>query len=153
MSHEREKTEPDLHQVREEIRHADEAMVRELTGVPDLSDDGWAARAVAARRIALGERVAACKFAREPDRFRALARARDAQGLERAITDLRTEAAVLERVRRQARERGCAEELAERMAGFYRERIIPETKRIQVRLLSEWGRRGSTPHSRLGSAQ
>ncbi len=125
----------ELHQVRDEIRHADEAVVRDLAGATEETDDGWAVRASVRRRIALGKKVAACKFRMEPERFRALAGARNEPGLERAITDTRMEEAVLERIRKQARELECAEALAKRMTDFYRTRIIPETKQVQIRML------------------
>jgi chorismate mutase len=128
-----------LHQVREEIRKADEELVRELAAALGESGEGWAAREMVRRRIAMGGRVAACKFARDPDRYGALARARDVRGLERAITDARMEEAVLERVSKQALDLGCAADAADRIAAFFRDRIIPETKTVQIHRLCELG--------------
>lgn len=81
----------ELHQVRDEIRKADEELVREL--IAPGAGERWELRPVVARRIALGVRVAECKFGHEPAHYRPLAQARDEQGLARAITDARMEAA------------------------------------------------------------
>ena len=129
----------ELHHVREEIRKADEELVRELAAASGEAEDGWTGRPTVRRRIALGLKVAECKFRHEPERFRALARACDERGLERAITDVRTEEAVLERVRKQALACGSDNASAERLVTFYRDQIIPETKTVQIRRLCELG--------------
>jgi len=129
-----------LNRIRERIRDADRALVAALVAAADRTDDAWLRRAAVRRRIALGREVAVCKFQAAPHRFRALAKSADAAALEGAITDRRVEAVVLARIRRQVRARGGSPDLARRIAGFYRGRVIPRTKRIQIRWLTRWGR-------------
>ncbi len=130
----------ELQKVREEIRLADEALVRELSALSGLSDV-WIARAqelpAFGKRVELGIKVAESKFRRHPERYRLLARARDDKGLEKAITDARMEEAVLERVRNEALACGADGPVADRIVALYRDRIIPETKIVQIRRLQE----------------
>lgn len=128
----------ELQQVREEIRLADEALVRELAALGGASED-WIVRAEKLpefrHRIDLGVKVAETKFRMNPERFRPLAKTRDEKGLAKAITDARMEEAVLERVRKEAL--ACKDDpvLAEHIVALYRDRIIPETKTVQIRRL------------------
>ncbi|MFO7535839.1 MAG: hypothetical protein R6X19_09200 [Kiritimatiellia bacterium] len=130
----------ELHQVREEIRLADEALVRELAALGGPAG-GWLDRAEKIPgfrdRIELGVKVAESKFRRHPERYRLLARARDEKGLETAITDARMEEAVLERVRQEALACGADDPVAGRIVALYRDRIIPETKIVQIRRLQQ----------------
>jgi chorismate mutase len=131
----------DLQKVREEIGLADEALVRDLVALDDAGSPDWERRAAGRPafrfRVDLGVRVAESKFRRDPEAYRPLARARDEKGLERMITDARVEAGVFDRVRRQTLACGGSPALAERVAVLYRDRVIPETKAIQIRRLCE----------------
>jgi chorismate mutase len=131
----------DLQKVRDEIRLADEALVRDLVALEAAPVPVWERRAMALPayriRVSLGVKVADSKFRQDPERYRPLARKHDEVGLEQAITDEAVEAAVLDRVRQQALALGADAGLAGRVADLYRGRIIPETKRFQIRWLFE----------------
>ena len=92
------------------------------------------------KRIHYGKFVAESKFRAAPDAFRSLARAQDAAGLMRRITDEDVEKQVLDRVEiktgayGQSRDPGGTEvKLDPRMAvEIYRRWIIPLNKEVQV---------------------
>ncbi len=98
------------------------------------------------RRIHFGKFVAESKYREQPMRFDELVAAGDHQAVYDAITDKAVEAAVLERVTRKAttytRELSTHgdQQLAlqpERIAGIYRDWIIPCNKDVQVQYLFE----------------
>lgn len=133
----------DLVNVRDEIRQADEALVRELVALKAGSDGEWEAlaegRPAFHRRIALGMKVAETKFRMDPARFCSLTRAGDKKGLEQAITDVKTEEAVLERVRQMALALEGGAKAADRISNLYLKRIIPDTKTVQIKRLCDLG--------------
>ncbi len=133
----------DLQRVRDEIRQADEALVRDLVELGAGAGAGadWERRAAARPsfkfRVDLGVKVAESKFRQSPERYRPLAQARDVKRLNQAITDADMESAVLDRVWRQTLECGGDAVLADRLAVLYRDRVIPETKTVQIRRMIE----------------
>jgi chorismate mutase len=131
----------DLQRVRDEIRQADEALVRDLVEQGAGAGPDWERRAAARPafkfRVDLGGKVAESKFLQSPERFRSLAQARDVKGLDQAITDAAMESAVLDRVRQAALACGGDAVLADRLAVLYRDRVIPETKTVQIRRMIE----------------
>lgn len=132
-----------LQEVRARIGRADEELVHALADLPaGRTEAEWRAAAercaAARKRVELGLAVAETKYRLAPDVFGPLARAQDRAGLNRAITDDATERTVLDRARARALKVGDAL-LAARVEAFYRDRIIPETKRVQIERLCAMG--------------
>ena len=93
------------------------------------------------RRLGVALEIARAKEASQTPQFRALVAARDAKGLEQAITQPAVEEQVIARVRTAARERfaeGLPVRFADTVTAIYRDWIIPLSRRVQVeRLLGD----------------
>ena len=94
--------------------------------------------AAVTRRLRLAAMLPALKVRSHPARFRRLRARRDAAAIEAAITDQAVEAAVVERVTARAdelRPAGTLHDLPARIAGVFRDWIIPLCRRLQVEVL------------------
>ncbi len=95
------------------------------------------------KRVHYGKFVAESKFLSAPDRFHALIRAEDRQGILESITDANIEQEVLNRVRLKAETYGedvggNPEQLKiepQRVVDVYAEWVIPMTKEVEVEYL------------------
>lgn len=143
-------TEASLQRLREKIARSDEALVRVLAALPrELSDPAWRAAAegckAARSRVGLGRQVAEAKWRLDAPRLQSILAAGDRDSIAQAITDSEVEERVLERVHVQARLLG-GEALADRVGRFYRNWVIPETKRLQIEHLL--AKKGIESHTR-----
>ncbi|KAF2844664.1 chorismate mutase [Plenodomus tracheiphilus IPT5] len=98
------------------------------------------------RRIHFGKFVAEAKFRKEPDRFAALIKAEDRQGIDEAITNAAVEKKVLERLRLKAKTYGTDPDLdanatskvdADAVVAMYKDWVIPLTKEVEVEYLMQ----------------
>jgi chorismate mutase len=98
------------------------------------------------RRIHFGKFVAESKFRKETARFAALIKAEDRQGIDEAITDLKVEKKVLERLKLKAKtygtdpdaaQQGAAKINVDAVVSMYKEVIIPLTKIVEVEYLMQ----------------
>ena len=97
--------------------------LKKLDGVPEDAEEREAARA---------------KAAGQTPHFQSLVAARDAAGLEQAITQPAVEEQVIARARTAARELcnpALATDFPDLIAGIYRDWIIPLARRVQVETL------------------
>jgi chorismate mutase len=93
------------------------------------------------RRIHYGKFVAESKFRSDTERFVALIKAKDVQGIDEAITDAKVEKKVLERLRLKAKTYGTDPDSAsndrgkinvEAVVAMYKDYVIPLTKVVEV---------------------
>ena len=98
------------------------------------------------RRIHFGKFVAETKFQKDPETFVRLIKASDREGIDRAITDMKVEKQVLERLRLKAETYGTDPTMdvegplkisADAVESVYRDHLIPLTKEIEVEYLME----------------
>lgn len=92
------------------------------------------------RRLRIVREIARAKGASQASDIRSLVEARNADGLERAITQPAVEAQVVARVMTMAGEQsadGMPGDFPERVAAVYRGWVIPLARRIQVERLLE----------------
>ncbi|KAH8728617.1 chorismate mutase [Phaeosphaeriaceae sp. PMI808] len=98
------------------------------------------------RRIHFGKFVAEAKFQKEPDRFVALIKAEDRQGIDEAITNAAVEKHVLERLRLKAKTYGTDPDSgasgfskvdANAVVAMYKDWVIPLTKEVEVEYLMQ----------------
>ncbi|CRG83853.1 chorismate mutase [Talaromyces islandicus] len=95
------------------------------------------------RRIHFGKFVAESKFQENPEKFVQLIKARDEKGIDEAITNLKVEQKVLERIKMKAQTYGSDPALAEysnkvdadAVVNLYKNIIIPLTKVVEVEYL------------------
>lgn len=99
-----------------------------------LELDQTIAHAVA-RRLVLSVAVGQAKERTDSATFAALRQARDARGLEAAITLPDVENQVMERIRGLSAQAHASEALAARIAAIYRDWLIPFSRQIQVEAL------------------
>ena len=98
------------------------------------------------RRVHFGKFVAESKFQSDPALFVSLIKAGDRQGIDDAITDLRVEKKVLERLRMKAEMYGADPNMnaeaprkinVEGVVAMYRDHVIPLTKVVEVEYLMQ----------------
>ncbi|KAI4132436.1 MAG: hypothetical protein LQ347_002581 [Umbilicaria vellea] len=98
------------------------------------------------RRIHFGKFVAESKFQKETDRFVELIRAEDRKGIDEAITDMKVEKKVLERLRLKAKTYGTDPSIGaeghekinvDAVVAMYKETVIPLTKVVEVEYLMQ----------------
>jgi chorismate mutase len=101
------------------------------------------------RRVHFGKFVAESKFRTETDRFVAMIRIGDREGIGRAITDEKVEQKVLERLRLKAKTYGTDPSLGtgteggegkinvEAVVAMYKDWVIPLTKEVEVEYLMQ----------------
>ncbi|KAF2032501.1 chorismate mutase [Setomelanomma holmii] len=98
------------------------------------------------RRIHFGKFVAEVKFQEEPERFAALIKAEDRQGIDEAITNAAVEKKVLERLRLKANTygtdpdsgaNGFSKVNADAVVAMYKDWVIPLTKEVEVEYLMQ----------------
>ena len=90
------------------------------------------------RRVRVALEIARAKAAGQTPHFQSLVAARDAAGLEQAITQPAVEEQVIARARTAARELcnpALATDFPDLIAGIYRDWIIPLARRVQVETL------------------
>ncbi|KAL2356729.1 chorismate mutase [Cryomyces antarcticus] len=98
------------------------------------------------RRVHFGKFVAEAKFRKEQERFVALIKTEDREGIGAAITDTKVEKMVLERLRLKAKTYGTDPSIADEGSGkinvdavvaMYRDWVIPLTKEVEVEYLMQ----------------
>ncbi|KAF2829506.1 chorismate mutase [Ophiobolus disseminans] len=98
------------------------------------------------RRIHFGKLVAEVKFQEEPERFAALIKAENRQGIDEAITNAAVEKKVLERLRLKANTYGTDPDSgaggfskvnADAVVAMYKDWVIPLTKEVEVEYLMQ----------------
>lgn len=98
------------------------------------------------RRIHYGKFVAESKFRTETERFVKLIKEEDRKGIDEAITDVKVEKKVLERLRLKAKTYGMDPEKGgdeqgkinvEAVVGMYKDYVIPLTKEVEVEYLMQ----------------
>ena len=80
-------------------------------------------------RIHFGRNVAEAKFQQEPEKYNALIEAGDVEGIDEALTNAAVEREVLARVRRKGEKYSVDPSFVEK---FYKDKIIPMTKEVEV---------------------
>ncbi|KAF2162407.1 hypothetical protein M409DRAFT_58187 [Zasmidium cellare ATCC 36951] len=105
------------------------------------------------RRVHFGKFVAESKFQQDPEKFVKLIKAGDTKGIDEAITDMKVEQKVLERLRRKAEMYGTDPNMdaeapkkiaVDAVVATYKDHVIPLTKVVEVDYLmqrlkgSEW---------------
>jgi chorismate mutase len=98
------------------------------------------------RRIHYGKFVAESKFRSETERFVRLIKEEDRRGIDEAITDMKVEKKVLERLRLKAKtygmdpEKGSSDQgkiNADAVVAMYKDCVIPLTKEVEVEYLMQ----------------
>jgi len=98
------------------------------------------------RRIHYGKFVAESKFQSETERFVKLIKEEDRKGIDEAITNVKVEKKVLERLRLKAKTYGTDPEKGgdeqgkinvEAVVGMYKDYVIPLTKEVEVEYLMQ----------------
>lgn len=98
------------------------------------------------RRIHFGKFVAESKFQQDPEKFVKLIKAGDTKGIDEAITDMRVEKKVLERLRVKAEMYGGDPNLdadapkkipVDAVVAMYKDHVIPLTKIVEVDYLMQ----------------
>lgn len=87
------------------------------------------------RRIHHGKYVAEAKFRADPEKYEALIRGEDREGILAALTDDEVEDRVIARVRSKARRYDQSSGYPEFISDLYRDWIIPLTKKVEVEVL------------------
>lgn len=132
-----------------------------VAAAPGEQEENWGSCATCdidtlqalSRRIHFGKFVAESKFQSDPETFIKLIKARDAQGIDKAITNEAVEKTVLERLRLKAETYGKDPTLkwsqraqstidVDNVVSIYKDIVIPLTKVVEVdyllRRLEDW---------------